>query len=377
VSNEPFGDIPLFREIQRLLNSGGGPVNLEIARQVAAATAASAGPDPQPDREIIAMYQNAVISAQQLLAGYTRLEAVEPPRTQVLTRSAWIELTLQGWTWLMEDFAGRLSAVAGPQGPGEGSGLENVMEQILPLMMGIQTGALIGSLAGEALFRYELPIPRVDDGRLFLVAPNALAVVQDYGFDRDDFLNWVALRDTGRHLVLTSNPWVESYLRSAIAEVVDSIEIDVSDMEQRLTELQSGGMEGLEGITAANALPVVKTARHQSALNRLRAFFSVFAGYATQASAAVSSELISSFAKLEEGMSRRAASPSEGRQALTSILGISFDVQDTTQGATFCAAVEKLRGIPSLNRVWEAPDNLPSLEEIRDPFAWMERVLDA
>jgi uncharacterized protein (DUF2342 family) len=37
--------------------------------------------------------------------------------------------------------------------------------------------------------------------------------------------------------------------------------------------------------------------------------------------------------------------------------------------------VVKLRGIASLNRIWEAPDNLPTLDEIKDPFAWMERVL--
>jgi uncharacterized protein (DUF2342 family) len=38
--------------------------------------------------------------------------------------------------------------------------------------------------------------------------------------------------------------------------------------------------------------------------------------------------------------------------------------------------VVKLKGIAALNKVWDAPDNLPSLDEIRDPFAWMERVID-
>ena len=41
MTQDPFGDIPLFREIQRLLASGGGPVNLEIARQIALAARAS------------------------------------------------------------------------------------------------------------------------------------------------------------------------------------------------------------------------------------------------------------------------------------------------------------------------------------------------
>ena len=37
-----FGRIPLFREFARLLSTGGGPVNWELARQVAVATASGA-----------------------------------------------------------------------------------------------------------------------------------------------------------------------------------------------------------------------------------------------------------------------------------------------------------------------------------------------
>jgi uncharacterized protein (DUF2342 family) len=36
----------------------------------------------------------------------------------------------------------------------------------------------------------------------------------------------------------------------------------------------------------------------------------------------------------------------------------------------------QLKGLPALNQMWAAPDNVPTLNEIKDPFAWMERVLD-
>jgi uncharacterized protein (DUF2342 family) len=62
---------------------------------------------------------------------------------------------------------------------------------------------------------------------------------------------------------------------------------------------------------------------------------------------------------------------------LSQILGVTFDRPLEAAGATFCAAIVKLHGIQALNRVWEAPDNLPGLEEIKDPFAWIERVLEA
>ena len=46
---ELFNDVPLFREIQRVLLAGSGPINWELARQVAIASAAWGGrDDPTP-----------------------------------------------------------------------------------------------------------------------------------------------------------------------------------------------------------------------------------------------------------------------------------------------------------------------------------------
>lgn len=61
---------------------------------------------------------------------------------------------------------------------------------------------------------------------------------------------------------------------------------------------------------------------------------------------------------------------------LSSLLGLSIDRPLESSGATFCAAVVKLKGLGALNRVWEAPDNLPTIAEIKDPFSWIERVLE-
>jgi uncharacterized protein (DUF2342 family) len=73
-------------------------------------------------------------------------------------------------------------------------------------------------------------------------------------------------------------------------------------------------------------------------------------------------------------MARRAISPSEGESLLAGLLGLSFDRGLEQAGTTFCAAVVSLKGLQLLNRVWDAPDNLPALQEIKDPFKWMERV---
>ncbi|MDQ4057752.1 MAG: zinc-dependent metalloprotease, partial [Actinomycetota bacterium] len=124
MSQTPFGDIPLFRELQKLLSSSEGPINTEVARQVGGAVAAQSGAEPPPTSEIGQSFGNAVHRAEVLLSGYTRLTLEEPMRTEVVYRSWWVNSTLESWKWLLdrlaERFTGELSKMGGDMGmPGE------------------------------------------------------------------------------------------------------------------------------------------------------------------------------------------------------------------------------------------------------------------
>ena len=372
-----MGDIPLFREIQKILASSEGPINLEIARQVASALNqdASGYVDPVASRE----FAELVRETEFLVAGYTRLVVDEPARPDVISRKAWIEATMSGWKWLLTHLAGRfstdVSAFASERGE-EVNPMGAVMGQIAPLLLGMQAGTLIGQLGRDSLGRYDPNIPREDDGHLFFVAQTIDALATEYEFEQADFRRLLVLEDVARHTIIGSVAWVERYRRSLFVELIDSIEIDASDLERRLADLQTRGPEALqEGMGASEMLPIVESERHTRALGTLRAFNAVFDGYARHVANAVANGSMSSD-RIQEAMRRKAASPSEGRAMLRSMLGLSFDPGLEQSGKTFCAAVTDLRGVAALNRVWDAPDNLPTLGEVRDPFQWIERVLD-
>ena len=381
--DQPFGDIPLFRELQRLLTSSSGPINLEIAGQAAGGVISQAGPESSPTPEAIRAFSEGVRSAEVMLAGYTRLSLDEPMQAETLTRRQWAEATLASWRWLLERLATRFTgefgrvgeAMAPPaEGQGEGSPTAAMMGQVGPLLLGLQAGQLIGSLATESLSRYYIPIPRDDEGRLFVVHANAEKVARDYGFAPDDLWSWLAVHEAARHLVFVAVAWAQRYYRGLVTEVVDSIEIDMAGLERRLVELQSAGMEALQEGAASELLPVAHTERHALALGRVRSFVALLEGYSSHAAGVVLAEILEDSGRVDEAMARHRASSSDGQTALAGLLGISFDRALETSGATFCAAVTQLKGLGVLNRVWDAPDNLPSPEEIRDPFKWMERV---
>jgi putative hydrolase len=375
--SEPWGDIPLFREIQRILASSKGPVNVEMAGQVATALATQDG-DGVPDPGRARALSDAVRESELVLAGYTRLAVDEPAAVRTMGRAEWAKATLTAWGWLFEAVAAKLSGgMGGGTEDDAPAGLAAAMGQVAPLLVGIQVGTLVGQLARDVVGRYDHPIPREDDGRLLFVDPNVARLASDYDFDENAFLRWLALGSTARHLVTAQAPWIVRYWRSLLVEVVDALEIDVGELQSRMMDLQSEGPEALqEGLGAGAALPLVPTDRHQRALARLRSFLAALEGYARHATAAVGDAVGGSFTQIEEGVARHRLKGSEAEAMLKTILGVSLDRELEAAGATFCAAVVKLKGMAALNEMWAAPDNLPSYGEIKDPFAWMERVTE-
>ena len=373
--SEPWGDIPLFREIQRILASGKGPVNLEMATQVATALATQDG-DAAPEPGRARALSDAVRESELLLAGYTRLPVEEPAALRALGRAEWARDTLTAWGWLFESVANKLSGGLGGAPEEEApAGLGAAMGQIAPLLVGIQVGTLVGQLARDVLGRYDHPIPRDDDGRLLFVDPNVARLASAYDFDEATFVRWLALGSTARHLVAGGSPWINRYWRSLLVEVVDALEIDVGELQSRMMDLQSEGPAALqEGLGSAAALPLVPTDRHQRALARLRSFLAALEGYARHATAAVADTFTGPATQIEEGVARHRREGNEAEAMLKTILGVSLDRELEAAGTTFCAAVVQLKGIGTLNAMWAAPDNLPSYEEIKDPFAWIERV---
>ena len=377
MTQEPFGDIPLFREIQRLLASGGGPINYEIARQVAGAIAAQGGQGSLPSPETSRALDAAVHRSETILSGYTRLPLEEPLQVKVVDRSWWISSTLEAWRWLLEHLARRFLGEMSKMGPEEAGGnpMQSAMEQVAPLLLGIQVGTLMGNLAREQLGRYDLPIPRDDDGHLFVLGVNVEALASDYDVSSGRLQQWIALNEVARGLIFRQVAWLARYFKGLLTELVDSIEIDTAALERRLTDLQAGGMESLEQtMNMEETLPIVPSERHRRALDNIQAFVALLEGYARNASSQVASEIVEEPSKIDEIMIRRATTSTDGERLLSGLLGLSFDRALEQSGATFCAAVVSLKGLPALNRVWEAPDNLPTLAEIKDPFQWIERV---
>ena len=56
------------------------------------------------------------------------------------------------------------------------------------------------------------------------------------------------------------------------------------------------------------------------------------------------------------------------------IIGLEAKLNQYQAGEAFISAVESVGGQQLLNRAWEKPENLPSMEEIQLPDLWISRI---
>jgi len=91
----------------------------------------------------------------------------------------------------------------------------------------------------------------------------------------------------------------------------------------------------------------------------------------------IAAEVIPDHEELRAAMDRRRRSRSAPQRIIERLLGFDVKLRQYEQGKQFADAVTKLGGIEGLNRVWSAPEALPTSDELQHPEQWLERTAPA
>ena len=389
---DPLGDawkdVPLIREIQRVLLSSSGPVNWELARQVAIAAAqtGTTGDDAVPGADARG-FEDAVRVAELHVAGFTTLD---PPGDVAVVhgvrRAEWIERSIDGLRDLIEPAAARIGeAVARAQGevipdlgPAEAAmpGLAQLMGQLSPLLVGAQVGTVLGTLATRAMGLYEIALPRPGGAHdLVFVMPNVAAFERDWSLDATEFRTWVATHEVA-HRFAFSRPWLLPHARALFDDYLSTLRFDVEAIRRRLETLDPSDPDGMrEALGEGDGLfGTVIDDEQRLKLRRVQAFVGIVEGYADHVVHHLSRSLLPSADRIEEAM-RRHREDERVDPVLERLLGVEVERERFRQGEAFCDTVAELTDEGTLARVWEGEGSLPSLPEIEEPRLWLARIV--
>ena len=388
---EALADTPLFREIQRVLSSSSGPVNWELARQVAVAGAQDGREDPTPSDEDRHDVEEAVRVAELQVARFTGLEPpTDLPLVRPVRRAEWVNAAIEGLGPLIEPAAARagrameqMAQAGAADAPDEAAMLGGgammgggaMLGQLSPLLMGAQVGSVLGHLGGRAFGQFDVPLPRSGPATLLFVTDTMERFAADWSLDRTEFRTSVALHEVA-HRFEFSRTWAADRLRSLLDDFLSTLRVDVQTLRERIEHLDAADpqavqqlMEGEEGLFGS-----VLDDEQRLKLARIRGFMAASEGWADHVAAGVGAELLPSQDMIEEAV-RRHREADLADPVFERLLGVEMKREDYLAGRVFADRVAELTDEATLARMWQDAESMPSAPEIDEPRLWLARIV--
>lgn len=318
-----------------------------------------------------AEYDQMVERSQPLIDDYLNVKLPETlSRVKVVDRKEWIDANLRSFERLFEPIEQLYRQAA------QNAGRNPSVNAINRAFVGAQVGAMVGVLARKVLGQYDLSLlsPQAEPGMLYFVEPNIARVQQGLGVDDHDFRLWITLHETTHAYEFEAYGWVRDHFSNLIQRYFN-------ELGGQLDALRNGVGNFINRIFSNSKTPndghwmeQLLTPTQRQVFSELQALMSLVEGYSNHIMNAVGREILPNFEQIEARMSDRKEKRSIFDELFNRITGMSLKMQQYEQGERFVNAIADHGGKELAARVWEGPAMLPTLEEIRNPQLWIDRV---
>jgi putative hydrolase len=367
-----------------LMSWTGGPVNWDLARDVAVESAGDSDLMVSPG-------QTQAVSEALRLADLW-LDAVTPLPTGIRTTEAWsrrrwVQATLPVWSTLADPVAlrvvdalsemsapgGQLAESMPPEMAGMSGALGGMFRQIGGAMFGSQVGQALGMLAGEVVSSTEIGLPLGPAGVAALVPSNVAGFGAGIGVPEDEVRLYLALREAAHQRLFGHVPWLRSHLLSLVDEYARGITVDMSAIESAVAELDPTNPEALQSALAGGLFEPQATPAQQASLERLETALALVEGWVDEVVDAAASAHLPGATALRETSRRRRAAGGPAEQAFATLVGLELRPRRLRDAATLWAMLAQARGIDGRDAVWSHPDLMPGTADLDDPAGYVSR----
>lgn len=301
--------------------------------------------------------------AAELASEETGLPWVDEPQVAVVTRAEWARANVAAFGLLLAPAEAKLAA-SGARLGGRLSGR----------LVGAEVGALVGMLSRRVLGQYELVVPTGDGGgdTVMLVGGNLLAMERRHEFRPSEFRLWVALHECTHRLQFTAVPWLRPHFLSLVSRLVESSTPEAGRVQRLAAEMRAAARQGRPILDETGIVGLLATPAQRCLLDEVQALMSVLEGHGHVVMDRIGGRILVTQHRMSRVLKARRRDPRFA--ALLRLTGVEMKLKQYEMGERFIQAVERQGGFGALDRVWEGPHRLPTLDEIRHPERWLERV---
>jgi putative hydrolase len=378
--NNPAAGMPLFAELQKLLSWSGGPINWDLAKQLAVSTM-GANPGVTPgDR---AGSAEAIRLADLWLDGVTDLPS-GVQTVETWTRLEWLERTIPVWASLCEPVAARVVTAMSTALPeeqlkalGPNNPLAGIMTQIGGLMFGAQVGQGLGGLAQEVVSSTDIGIPLGPTGVAALVSENVAAFGEGLERPADEVRLYLALREAAHQRLFGHVPWLRQRLLDTVEQYSRGITLNSSAIEEAVHGIDPTNPQAIQEALTGGLFSPQHTPEQEAALRRLETLLALVEGWVDSVVAAAAGERMPGAEALREASRRRRATGGPAEQTFATLVGLELRPRRLREAAALWWSVTEKHGVSGRDGLWSHPDLLPTADDLDDPLGFGEKLAEA
>jgi coenzyme F420 biosynthesis associated uncharacterized protein len=306
--------------------------------------------------------------AEELVARETGLHSlVGPARARVATREEWVEANIRSFQRLFKPMSEKLgSRISGPLAP------------VARRLAGAEVGSLLGWMSKRVLGQYDLMIAPDDNPQeqdvVYFVGPNVLALERRYGFAPREFRLWLALHEVTHRAQFTGVPWMRQHYVDLVNTTISVADPDPKRFFEAIKRAANEMRDGRNPLHDGGIPTLIAGPEQRVAIDAVGGLMSLLEGHGDVTMDRAGGALVPSAERFSRVLSQRRADVRGMARLLRQLLGIEAKMRQYEQGEAFISQVERERGPSFLDRVWVAPERLPTLAEIREPHSWVLRM---
>ena len=346
-------------------------VDWGLAERVAVGLGGNDGPPGAFDQEAL---DAACTEATALALDYSQLSpAEELPRPELVDRAEWSRLGLRTLRELSVELERQVAGGLSLPGP-----LGGLARRLAGAAAGAEAGIAVGYGARKVLGEYDVSlVPGERPPRLVFVGTNLAAAHLELGEDPGLFLRWIAIHESTHSIQFASVPWLRAHLSELVEQLIAdaSSRVDLGSLRSLARRLfRSDPRAAVRTILHGDLARLLAGPEQKRTLDRLQASMSVIEGHAEHVMDTAAGQVDPGYARLRERLEARRTSRGGLAEVIMRILGLELKLRQYRLGKAFCDAVVGEAGIEGLNRLWRAPEALPTLAELDQPKRWLARV---
>ena len=306
-----------------------------------------------------------------------------------VSRMDWVLETMPGWHKTIEPLAAGLSSAisdlmdqamnAQAADPEQGQPpiemITAMLRSFIGTMIATQLGQSIGTLATSVTGAHDVGLPLLDPARAIVIPENIEEWAVDLEIAKSEVFIFHALREGAVARLFAHNPWLVSYIQSAVVEYGKGIHIDIDAIQRQAQEAFEGMQANMpEGAGEGEAISFAldngiftpeESPAQKSALLKLETVLALIDGWSDEVVSLAAGDRIPSIEQLRESHRRRRALSSPAQQLFSSMLGLQVSPKLTREASAFWKKIREVKSVGERDQIWSGL--LPTADDLLDP----------